>query len=118
VVSEQALQYFHSTCKPASADMPLAKLQGFMANTNCVAAETHARWRNTKSHTVVALKVDLLVALKDLCEDVVAHCKTKNSAPPAPLERWVDFAAVRPRRSPADDLAGGERGGPHANCFS
>ena len=95
VVLEQALQYFHGTCKSAVADMPPANLQGFMANTNCVAAEAYARWRGTKSNTVSSLKAELLVVLKKFYEDLVAHCKTsKDSAPPTPVEAWIDFAAV------------------------
>ena len=42
-VQEQALHYFQGTRKSAAADMPLAKLQSFMANANCAAAETYAR---------------------------------------------------------------------------
>ena len=88
MVLEQALQYFHGTCKPAIADTPHAKLQSYMTNSNCVAAETYARWRAKKSNTVAALKADLLVALKKFYEEVVAQCKTSNnSAPPEPLGR-------------------------------
>jgi hypothetical protein len=95
VVLEQALQYFHGTRKHAVVDMPTATLQRFMANTYCVAAEAYARWRATKSNTVSALKVDLLVALLKFYEDLVAHCKTsRDTAPPQPVEQWIDFAAV------------------------
>ena len=75
--------------------MPLAKLQSFKANTNCVAAEVYARWRGTKCYTVSALKTDLLGALKKLCDELVAHCNTKKiSAPLTPVEACIDFAAV------------------------
>ena len=54
VILEQALQHFLGACQPAVAGMPLAKLQSFRANTNCIAAETYARWRAKKSNTVAA----------------------------------------------------------------
>ena len=44
LVLEQALHYFHDPCKDAVADMTAGKLQGLIANTNCMEAETYARW--------------------------------------------------------------------------
>ena len=87
VVLKQALQYFHGACRSAVADMPLAKLQSFKANTNCVASEAFARWRGTKCNTVSALETGLLDALKKFYDEPVAHCQaTKISAPPTTVE--------------------------------
>ena len=62
MLREQALQQFSGTCRPAFLGMSLAKLQSFMANTNCVAAGTYARWRAKKANTTATLKADLLGA--------------------------------------------------------
>ena len=142
---EQVLQYVSGTCRPAIMDMPLARLQSFLANTNCIAAETYARWRVKKGNIAAVLKVDLLDALKKFYDEVVDFCKSQqDKAPPDPLERWINFAAVaapsvsnnsrgktihekagvakgyrvRPRHRPASKLADRESGRAQANNFS
>ena len=102
LVLEQALHYFHGTCKSAVADMAARKLQLLMANTNCVAAETYARWYSSKSSKLGTLKHDLLVALSKYFEEVASHCNAKNDPnwiynrppTPKPVDDWIDFAAV------------------------
>ena len=96
LVLEQALHYFHGTCKSAVADMTARKLQLLMANTNCVAAETYARWYSSKSSKLGTLKHELLVALRKYFEEVQAHCAAKEVRcwTPTPVDDWIDFSAV------------------------
>ena len=75
--------------------MPHARLQTFLANTNCIGAETYARWHVKKANTPAALKADLLGSLNKFHEEMLAFCKSQDdTSPPEPLERWIDFAAV------------------------
>ena len=76
-------------------DMPFVRLQSFLANTNCIAAETYARWRVKKGNIAAVLKVDLLGAMKQFYDEVVDFCKSQHDKVPLdPLERWINFAAV------------------------
>jgi hypothetical protein len=92
---EQVLQYVSVTCSPAIMDMPFARLQSFLANTNCIAAETYARWRVKKGNIAAGVKLDLLDAMKKFYDEIKDFCKSQHDkAPPDPLERWINFAAV------------------------
>ena len=51
--------------------MPFARLQSFLGNTNCVAAEPSARWRVKNGNTAAGLKVDLLDAMKKFYDEVM-----------------------------------------------
>ena len=66
-----------------------------MAITNCIAAETYARWRVKKGNIAAVLKVDLVDALKKFYDEVVDFCNSQHDkAPPDPLERWINVTAV------------------------
>ena len=76
-------------------DMPFARLQRFLANTHCVAAEAYARWRVNTRNTAAVLNEDLLDVMTKFYDELVDFCKSQHDmARPDPLERWISFAAV------------------------
>lgn len=96
-VLEQLLHYFHGTCKEVVAALPSQNRAVFLANVNCLAAETFASWSGKKqSEKTGKLKGVLLQELKKFHDQLAEQCSSGEAKqePPKPKEEWINFASV------------------------